>query len=248
MNRINLIFTLPDDQSHSWTHWREIQHYGGWLRHIGDFHSDITIGGIRLDPWNGKEKRRAKEISNQYSSAHAVGAAGPNDTVKVAYRYKKEVRNFSLSRKEVSDIKDEVLSLVSKQMEIVFEVTCGTCGSSTEDGLVTCEHVDYSGMDTETPAALIRPPNTEVTAIFQFRSDVSKGTRFTQGILMPTLAKGADIEQLASPVGGGVNCATAQRDRDRIRVPFYKPSEGPTGVMREVGIFSEDTLLFYGSI
>ena len=247
MNQINLIFTLPDSQGQSWTHWSEIQHYGGWLRHIGDFRSDITIGGISLDPWNGKEKQRAKEISNQFT-AHAVGEPGPNDTVKVAYRYKKKVKFFSLSRKEVSDIRDEVLALVSKQMEIVFEVTCGTCRASVEDGLVTCEHVDYGGMDTESPAALIRPPNTEVMAIIQFRSDIPKGTKFTQGILMPTLGKAADIERLASPVGSGVNVSTAQRDRDRIRVLFYKPNEGPTGVMREVGFFSEDTMLFYASV
>ena len=117
MNQINLIFTIPDNQSQSWKHWSEIQHYGGWLRHIGDFRSDITIGNIQLDPWNGKEKQRAKEISNQFTAAHAVGEPGPNDTVKVAYRYKKKVKFFSLSRKEVSDIRDEVLALVSKQME-----------------------------------------------------------------------------------------------------------------------------------
>lgn len=246
MNRINLIFTLPTEQSRSWTHWREIQHYGGWLRHIGDFHSGIMIAGIPLDPWNKKEKRRAKEISNQYT-AHAVGEPGPNDTVKVAYRYKKKVRHFSLTHTEVSNIRDEVLSLISKQMEIIFEVTCSRCRSSIEDGLLSCEHVDYSGMDTETPAALIRPPNTEVTAIIEFKSDVSKGTRFTQGILMPTLGKGADIEQLASPVGTAVDCSNAYRDGDRFRIPFYEPDEGPIGIVREVGIFSEDTMLFYAS-
>lgn len=246
MNHTNIIFALPTDQSQSWTHWREIQHYGGWLRHIGDYHSGIIIAGIPLNPWNKKEKRRAKEISNQYT-AHSVGEPGPNNTVKVAYRYKKNVKHFSMTHREVRNIRDEVLSLVSKQMEILAEVTCSICGSSIEDGLLSCEHADYSGMDTETPALLIRPPNTEVTIIIQFRSDISKGTRFTQGILMPTLAKGADIEKLASPIGTAADCSNAYRDGDRIRIPFYKPNEGPTGIMREVGFFSEDTMIFYGS-
>ena len=39
---------------------------------------------------------------------------------------------------------------------------------------------------------------------------------------MPTLGKGADIENLASPVGSGVNVSAAQRDRDRIRIPFLQ--------------------------
>ena len=196
MNQIKLIFKLPDDQSQSWTHWKEIQHYSGWLRHIGDFHSDLTIGGISIKPWTRNGKQRAKESSNKYSSAHSVGAPGPNDTVKVAYRYKRKVENFSLSRNEVSDIRDEVLSLVSKQMEITGEVTCATCGASTEEGPVTCGHLDYGGIDTQPPAIFLRPPKTEVAAIIQFKSDVAQGTRFTQGMLMPTLAKGADIEQL----------------------------------------------------
>ena len=94
MNQINLMFTLPESQGKSWAHWNEIQHYGGWLRHIGDFRSDITVGGISLEPWNKKEKQRAKEISNQFTAAHAVGEPGPNDTVKVAYRYKKKSETF----------------------------------------------------------------------------------------------------------------------------------------------------------
>ena len=247
MNQVKLILKLPDHQSQSWTHWKEIQHYSGWLRHIGDFHSVLTIGGICLEPWTKKEKQRAKEISNRYSSAHAVGAPGPNDTVKVAYRYKRKVENFSLSRDQVSDIRDEVLSLVSKQMEIAVDVTCATCGASTEEGPVTCGHLDYDGIDTQTPAIFLRPPNTEVTAIIQFKSEVAKGTQFTQGMLMPTLAKGADIEQLASPIGSA-EIIMAQHDKDRLRISLYKVDEGPQGAIRELGLFSEDTMMFYGSV
>lgn len=247
MNRINLIFTLPDNQNQSWTHWKEIQYYGGWLRHIGDSHSALSMGGIALEPWNKKEKRRAKEISNKYTSAHSVGEPGPNDTVNVAYRYKRNVENFSMSRKEVSDIREEILLLVSKQMEITFEVTCALCGSSSETCLVSCEHVDYHGIDTQAPGLLIRPSNTEVTAIVQFRSDISNGTHFTQGVLMPTLAKGLEIDRLVSPVGSAIRIK-AQRDKDRIRIPLYKSDEGPTGVISEIGLYSGDTLAFYESI
>ena len=247
MNQINLIFTLPDNQSQSWVYWNEIQHYGPWLRHIGDFHSILTIGDITVEPWSKREKKRAKEISNKYSPAHSVGAPGPNDTVKVAYRYKRNVKNFSMSRTELSVIREEVLLLVSKQMEVVCEVSCAVCGASSEEGPVRCGHLDYQGIDTQVPALLMRPPATEVAVIVDFRSDISKGTRFTQGLLMPTLAKGADIERLGSPAGSAVPI-TVRRDKDRIRIPLYKPDEGPTGIITELGLLSEGILIFYSSV
>ena len=107
-----------------------------------------------------------------------------------------------MSSKEVSDLRDEVLSLVSKQLEIAFEVTCGTCGESSSGDLIACDHVDYSGIDDrEAPFEFIRPLNTDVIAIFYSKSDVTKGTKFTRSILMPTLAEGLDKEKLESPVG-----------------------------------------------
>ena len=201
MSDLRFVYVIPDDHGSSWRHWQEIRYYGAWLRQIGDHHSNITIGTIPIEFWTKKERQRAREISNRYF-AHSEGAPGPNGTVKVAYRYRKKVEHFPLSSKEVSDLRDEVLSLVSKQLEIAFEVTCGTCGESSSGDLIACDHVDYSGIDDrEAPFEFIRPLNTDVIAIFYSKSDVTKGTKFTRSILMPTLAEGLDKEKLESPVG-----------------------------------------------
>lgn len=247
MNGLTFVYMIPDDQGPSWGHWQEIRHYGGWLRQIGDYHSNITIGTITLDVWTKKERKRAKEISNLYF-AHSEGAPGPNGTVKVAYRYRTKVEHFSLSSKEVSDLREEVLCLVSKQLEIEFEVTCGTCGESSSGDLIACKHVDYRGIDDrEAPFEFIRPLNTEVIAIFSSKSDVSKGTSFTRSILMPTLAEGLDREKLESPVGDA-DTGKAWRDRDRIRLRLFAADDTYTGTIRELGLYSNnDVLAFYES-
>ena len=247
MSNLGFVYMIPDDQGPSWRHWQEIRHYGGWLRQIGDYHSNITIGTIRIEFWTKKERQRAREISNRYFT-HSEGAPGPNGTVKVAYRYGKKVEHFSLSSKEVSDLRDEVLSLVSRQLEIAFEVTCGTCGESSSGDLIACDHVDYCGIDDrEAPFEFIRPLNTEVIAIFYSKSDVSKGTSFTRSILMPTLAEGLDKEKLESPVGD-TDKSKAWRDKDRIRLRLFAADDTFAGTIRELGLYSNnDVLAFYGS-
>ena len=166
--------------------------------------------------------------------------------MKVAYRYRKKVEHFSLSAKEVSDLRDEVLSLVSKQLEIDFRVTCGTCGESSDGDPIACEHTDYQGIDDlEPPYWFIRPLNTEVIVMFYSKSDIAKGTRFAQSILMPTLAEGLDVEELVAPVGG-VDTDKVWRDQDRICLRLYATEDTFTGTVRELGLHANDTLMLYG--
>ena len=111
MSDLRFVYMIPDDHGPSWRHWQEIRNYGVWLRHIGDLPSNMRIGTIPLEFWTKKEKQRAREISNRYFG-HSEGAPGPDGTVKVSYAYRGKVEYFSLSSKEVSDLRDEVLSLV----------------------------------------------------------------------------------------------------------------------------------------
>ena len=247
MSNLRFVYMIPDDQGPSWRHWQEIRHYGGWLRQIGDYHSNITIGTIPIELWTKKERQRAREISNRYF-AHSEGAPGPNGTIKVAYRYGKKVEHFSLSSKEVSDLRDEVLSLVSKQLEIAFKVTCSTCGESSCGDVIACGHLDYSGIDdTEAPFEFIRPLNTEVIAIFLSRSDVSRGTNFARSILMPTLAEGLDKEKLESPVLD-TDTSKAWRDKGHICLRLFAADDTFAGTIRELGLYSSNEVLaFYGS-
>ena len=244
MSEPRLVYTIPDNQGPSWRRWQEIQHYCAWLRHIGDCRSNIRIGSLTLDIWTGKEKEKAREISGRYY-AHSAAAPGPNGTVKVAYRFKNKVENFSLSSKEVKDLHDEVLSLVSKYLDVVFEVSCGSCGEISSDGILACEHVDYSTIvDREPPFQFLRPLNSNVVAIFSIKSDVSKGTNFTRSMLAPTLAEGLDKTQLTSPVGG-FDTGKAWRDSDRVCLRLYAPQDTFAGAIRELGLFWNDTLTIY---
>ena len=246
MSDLRFVYVIPDDHGSSWRHWQEIRYYGAWLRQIGDHHSNITIGTIPIEFWTKKERQRAREISNRYF-AHSEGAPGPNGTVKVAYRYRKKVEHFPLSSKEVSDLRDEVLSLVSKQLEIAFEVTCGTCGESSSGDLIACDHVDYSGIDDrEAPFEFIRPLNTDVIAIFYSKSDVTKGTKFTRSILMPTLAEGLDKEKLESPVGD-TDTSKAWRDKGRICLRLFATDDTFVGTIRKLGLYSNNVMAIYGS-
>ena len=221
-----------------------IQHYCAWLRHIGDCRSNIRIGSLTLEIWTGKEKQRAREISSRYY-AHSAAAPGPNDTVKVAYRFRNKVENFSLSSKEVTDLRDEVLPLVSKYLDVTFEVSCGSCGEKSSAGLLACGHVHYSTIvDQELPFEFIRPLNSNVIAIFSIKSDVSKGTDFTRSILTPTLAEGLDITQLASPVGD-IETGEAWRDSNRVFLRLFAPQDTFSGAIRELGLFWNDTLMLY---
>ena len=246
MAEFQLVYVPPDAHSQSWIFWQEIRHYGVWLRCIGDFHSNLIIGGFPVEPWSKKERQRAKEISNRYF-AHSEGVPGPNGTVKVSYRYKKKAEDFTLSAKQVSDLRDEVLALVSKQLIMDFKVICGTCRASSGGGPIDCEHADYSGIDDmEPPYEFIRPPYSEVIGMIYTKSDIAKGTSFTNSMLLPALAKGLDIKELASPVGE-VDIMTCWRDRDRICLPVHSMEDKFTGTVREVGFFSGDTLALYGA-
>ena len=246
MSDLRFAYMTPDDPGPSWRHWQEIRYYGGWLRQIGDYHSNITIGTIPLEFWTKKERKRAREISNRYF-AHSQGAPGPNGTVNVAYRYRKKVEHFSLSSREVSDLRDEVLSLVSKQLEITFEVTCGTCGESSSGDPLACDHVDYGGIDdTEAPFYFIRPLNTDVTAVFYSKSDITKGPNFTRSILMPTLSEGLYKEKLESPVVD-TDTSKAWRDKGRVCLHLFAAEDTYTGTIRELGLYSNNVLMVYGS-
>ena len=246
MTNFHLVYTIPDADSQSWRFWQEIRHYGVWLRCIGDFHSKLTIGGILVEPWSKKERQRAKEISNRYFG-HSEGVPGPNGTVKVTYTYKKRVENFSLSPKQLRDIRDEVLTLVSKQLIMDFKVICGSCQASSDGGPIDCEHADYRDIsDMEPPYEFIRPPHAEVVAIIYTKSDIAKGTNFTNSMILPALAKGLDIRKLVSPVGEA-DATTGWRNGDRICLRIHSTEDEFTGTVREVGLFIGDTLALYGA-
>ncbi len=151
---------IPDDHGPAWRHWQEIRHYGGWLRQIGDYHSNITIGTIPIEFWTKKEKKRAREISNRYF-AHSEGAPGPNGTVKVAYRYGKKVEHFSLSTKEVSDLRDEVLSLGCVDIWCIMD-TCQRLNYAMNNGrksLNFCAHAQTSTLERRTIAGATSRPS-----------------------------------------------------------------------------------------
>ena len=210
----------------------------------------MVIGNIPFVFWTKKERQRAKEISNRYYG-HSEGAPGPNGTVKVSYKYGKKAEHFSLSSREVSDLRDEVLLLVSKQLEIALEVICGTCGESSTGDLLACGHVDYRGIDdTKDPFEFIRPLNTKVIAIFHSKSDIKKGTNFTRSILMPTLAEAPDIKELKAPAGEAeVDASKVWRDnKGRICFLLYSAEDDFVGPIREIGIYSGDVLVLYGTI
>ena len=138
-------------------------------------------------------------------------------------------------------------NLVSKQLEIAFEVTCGTCRESSSGDPIVCDHVDYSGIDDrEAPFEFIRPLNTDVVAIFCSKSDVAKGTNFTRSILMPTLAEGLDKEKLESPVGDN-DTSKAWRDKGRICLRLFAADDTFVGTIRELGLYSNNVLTIYGS-
>ena len=242
MNQPKIIFMPPDEQSTSWRDWKEIQLYGVWLRFIGESRTPLAVGGVLLYPWTKKEQQRAREISNRYF-AHSQGKPGPNGTVEILYRYAGKPEFFSLSSKEVSDLRDEVLLLVSKHLQIDFEVTCSICGESSEGGPINCSHVDYHDIDTESPFLFLRVPGTEVQAFFSFKSDVSQGTHFTEGWLMPQLAKGADIEGLANPVSS-VDTRSFWRDADRACATVYTAEDKFIGPIAELGMYSGDVMVW----
>ena len=203
-------------------------------------------GGGPIEPWSKKERQRAKEISNRYF-AHSEGAPGPTETVKVSYRYKKKAEEFPLTSKQLSDLRDEVLTLMSKQLIMDFKVICGICRASSDGGPIDCEHADYSDIsDMEPPYEFIRPPNAEVIAIIYTKSDIAKGTNFTNSMILPALAKGLDIKQLVSPVGEA-EVMMGWREGERFCLPMYSAEDGFTGTVREVGLFVGDTLAFYGA-
>ena len=236
----NFVYMAPDEHGTSWKHWLEIQHYGNWLRHIGEAHIAFPLGELRLEVWTNKEKQRAREISGRYFS-HSPGAPGPNGTVNVAYKYKGKVENFSLSPKEVSDLRDEVLALVSKQLKIQYQVTCGICSASSSGAQIACEHLDYSGIeDMELPFLFVRPLNTEVISNLFVESDVKLGTNFVRDMLLPTLSNGGlDTTKLVSPISeGSVSFDNACRDKDRIRVRSFSVTDAFAGTVREIGIFA----------
>ena len=246
MADFHLVYAIPDAPSQSWRFWQEIRHYGVWLRCIGDFHSKLVIGGVPVEPWSKKERQRAKEISNRYF-AHSEAVPRPNGTVKVSYRYKKKAEDFSLSPKQLSDLRDEVLTLVSKHLILDFKVICGTCRSSSDGGPIDCEHADYSDIeDMEPPYEFIRPQNAEVIGIIYTKSDIAKGTSFTSSMILPALAKGPDIKKLASPVGE-VDTMTGWRDGDRICLCIHSTEDQFTGTVREIGFFVGDTLILYAA-
>lgn len=243
MSQLEVTFMPADETNPSWRHWQEIRHYGVWLRHIGDFHAAVLIGQIALNPWTKKERRRAKEISNRYF-AHSEGAPGPNGTVKVVYSYKKKVEFFSLSSNEVTALRNEVLDLVSKQLEMDFEVSCCVCEEWSDRGFISCGHVDYRSINTEPPNLYIRPQNTKVTAVVYCKSDVSQGTNFTKSILLPTLTQGADITALAAPINRSIDTSKAWRRKDKICLLMHSEEDNFVGPIRELGFYTADGTLF----
>ena len=247
MNLREITFMAPDPRGSSWRQWQEIRHYGAWLRHIGDPGPPVKIGDVILILWNGKERQRAKEISNRYF-AHSEGAPGPDGTVVVAYRYKSKTEHFSLTAKEIESLRDEVLRLVSKQLFVNFEVSCAVCGASSDGTPIDCGHLDYSGVDTDSPALFIRVPNTKVNAVIFCRSDVDRGTNFTKSILMPTLSHGPDITELKGPVAAGISTSKAWREKDRVKMPVYNADDTFTGAIKEIGLWSGDTLMIYADV
>ena len=165
----------------------------------------------------------------------------------MSYRYKKKAEDFSLSPKQLSDLRDEVLTLVSKHLILDFKVICGTCRSSSDGGPIDCEHADYSDIeDMEPPYEFIRPQNAEVIGIIYTKSDIAKGTSFTSSMILPALAKGPDIKKLASPVGE-VDTMTGWRDGDRICLCIHSTEDQFTGTVREIGFFVGDTLILYAA-
>ena len=242
MNQPKITFMPPDEHSTSWQHWKEIQKYGVWLRFIGESGTPLVVGGVHLYPWSQKERQRAREISNRFF-AHSQGKPGPDGTVEILYQYERKPEFFSLSSKEVSDLRNDVLSLVSKQLQTDFEVTCSICGESSNGGPIGCAHVDYHDIDTESPSLFIRPPNTEVRAFFYFKSDVAEGTHFTQGWLMPQLAKGVDIEGLVNPVAS-IDASNSRRDKNRACFTMYTAEDTFTGPITELGMYSGDVMVW----
>lgn len=242
MNQPKITFMPPNEHSTSWRHWQEIKQYGVWLRFIDQSSTPLHIGGVLLYPWTPKERQRAREISNRFF-AHSEGQPGPDGTVKILYRYEGKTEFFSLSSKQVSNLRDEVLSLVSKHLQTDFEVTCAICGESSDGGPIDCAHVDYRNIDTASPSLFIRPSNTEVKAFFYFQSDVAQGTHFTQGWIMPQLAKGVDIEGLTNPVGS-IEVSSARRDKDRACFTIHTAEDTFAGPIVELGMYSEEELLW----
>ena len=107
--------------------------------------------------------------------------------------------------------------------------------------------MDYSGIDDrEAPFEFIRPLNTDVIAIFYSKSDVTKGTKFTRSILMPTLAEGLDKEKLESPVGD-TDTSKAWRDKGRICLRLFATDDTFVGTIRELGLYSNNVMAIYGS-
>ena len=160
MSDLRFVYVIPDDHGSSWRHWQEIRYYGAWLRQIGDHHSNITIGTIPIEFWTKKERQRAREISNRYF-AHSEGAPGPNGTVKVAYRYGKKVEHFSLSTKEVSDLRDEVLSLGCVDIWCIMD-TCQRLNYAMNNGrksLNFCAHAQTSTLERRTIAGATSRPS-----------------------------------------------------------------------------------------
>ena len=242
MNQPKITFMPPDDHSTSWRHWKEIQRYGIWLRFIGESGTPIDMGGIRLHPWTQKERQRAREISGRFF-AHSEGQPGPDGTVEILYRYEGEMKFFSLSSKEVSNLRNEVLFLVSKHLQTDFEVTCVICGESSNGGLIECAHADYHDIDTESPSLFVRPPNTEVKAFFYFKSDVAQGTHFTRSWLMPQLAGGVDIKGLVNPVAS-IATSDSWRDKDRACFTIYTAEDTFTGPITELGMCSGEVMVW----
>ena len=242
MNQPKITFMPPNEHSTSWRHWQEIKQYGVWLRFIGQSGTPLLIGGILLHPWTQKERQRAREISNRFF-AHSEGQPGPDGTVNILYRYEGKTEFSSISSKEVSNLRNEVLSLVSKHLQTDFEVTCAICGESSDGGQIDCPHVDYRNIDTESPSLFIRPSNTEVKAFFYFKSDVAQGTSFTQGWIMPQLTKGVDIKGLLNPVGS-VDTSNARRDKDSACFTIHTAEDTFTGPITELGMYSGDVMVW----
>ena len=62
MADFHLVYSIPDASSQSWRFWQEIRYYGVWLRCIGDFHSKLTIGGVRTIAKSGKGVYKKREV------------------------------------------------------------------------------------------------------------------------------------------------------------------------------------------
>ena len=117
-----------------------------------------------IPPWSDSEKKRMGKLRDRY--AHMGWEVDARGFTKLDNTWKdrnKKERYKDMSLREVIDLRDEMVKLLTRQLYQKFYITCSYCNVvAGHPDRLPCGHIAYPKNFDDHPPLLYHPPNTTV--------------------------------------------------------------------------------------